>query len=1055
LLFLTSSLLATGISLDTFSSERAAAQRASEAPAAVMASFRHDAALADVCFINRSLGWAVGDRGVIWHTQDGGANWREQSSGVACRLSSVFFLNPRLGWAVGGESRPLGCAARGVVLRTEDGGARWASLTASSLPHLTHVKFFDAARGIVLGHSTAAFPMGGFITQNGGESWQPIPADRAGSWLAGDFLDSETGAVAGAGGEFAALARRQLVHSSLAVPSLRSFHAMQLVAPTGGWLAGDGGIVMTTRDLGHSWQSPPAELPPAAEHFDFHALAIHGEQVWVAGAPGTRVFHSPDAGQTWHAAATGQNAPLRALSFVDGENGWTVGELGAILVTRDAGRSWQVQRSGAQRAGLLAIFATAEDVPLELTAHIGAAERYITAVDILHIPAMASGDQAARERAREAMLLAGAAAADSAWRFPAPPEDLALGPDELLAALNRANDGRALDQLEKHLVGRLRMWRPDVVVTHHPTAAAKEPAAALIAELLLRAVDAAADPERYAELASDAGLAAWQVKKVYGVLPQGSRGGESVAPGCFAPLLGATFSDFVAPARHLLAATSSATPDTIELELLLSRAAEPNGQHGLFSGVPLAAEAECRRPPAIVPAIDSDEVRRAAARRHRLEKLLDRSAGNAAWAAQVGNLTEDLKPDDGAELLLQLADGYRAKGRLDLAADTYYLLARRYPDHPLVDRGLIWLVQYYASGEAGYCAAPGRPTELREKDSLTAGSSIEQTSLVEQDSPPAATAPAIGISRDDRLRRAIQLAEYMKTSRPALYAEPAVRFAEVAAQRQLGFANPARRYFLTLRRLPKEDAWRECAAAEEWLAKPQELPPPKPSATCRRIAEPPLLDGRLDDACWDAAERLQLRPVLWEGSPSPTSAPQTPPTKLIRRGGVDKSDAQNKSAPSSAELRLAYDTEFLYLAIRAPKLARIDYPLDDRPRPRDADLGAHDRVTIQLDVDRDFCTAFGFTVDARGWTHDACWGDVNWNPNWYVAAAGDETSWAIEAAVPLAELGDEPPVDRHVWALSARRIIPRVGYESWAPEAAGHDTPSQFGLLIFDEQATN
>ena len=65
------------------------------------------------------------------------------------------------------------------------------------------------------------------------------------------------------------------------------------------------------------------------------------------------------------------------------------------------------------------------------------------------------------------MLLAGAASANTSWRFPLPAADLALAPADLLQALNRENDGRALQQLESHLVRELRMWRPDVVITHH------------------------------------------------------------------------------------------------------------------------------------------------------------------------------------------------------------------------------------------------------------------------------------------------------------------------------------------------------------------------------------------------------------------------------------------------------------------------------------------------------------------------------------------------------------------------------------------------------------
>ena len=80
---------------------------------------------------HRRLGWAVGDRGVIWHTDDGGATWRQQPSPVSCHLNAVFFIDGRRGWAVGGESRPRKAGSRGVVLRTDDGGATW---TASAAP---------------------------------------------------------------------------------------------------------------------------------------------------------------------------------------------------------------------------------------------------------------------------------------------------------------------------------------------------------------------------------------------------------------------------------------------------------------------------------------------------------------------------------------------------------------------------------------------------------------------------------------------------------------------------------------------------------------------------------------------------------------------------------------------------------------------------------------------------------------------------------------------------------------------------------------------------------
>ena len=184
------------------------------------ATLRNDASLADVFFTDRMNGWAVGDRGVIWHTTDGGTTWAQQNSNVACRLNSVFFIDRHRGWIVGGESRPYARATQGVVLRTENGGASWVAVPRLMLPLLTRVKFFDENVGVAIGYAAPSQPSGVFVTRDGGQTWQALPTDQTGCWLAGDFLDANTGAVAGSGGRFATIARHQVVHSPLATPSL-------------------------------------------------------------------------------------------------------------------------------------------------------------------------------------------------------------------------------------------------------------------------------------------------------------------------------------------------------------------------------------------------------------------------------------------------------------------------------------------------------------------------------------------------------------------------------------------------------------------------------------------------------------------------------------------------------------------------------------------------------------------------------------------------------------------------------------------------------------------
>jgi photosystem II stability/assembly factor-like uncharacterized protein len=1009
-----------------------------DSPVSVAETMKNDASLADVAFVDRTNGWAVGDRGVIWRTVDGGQTWQLQKSGVNCPLHSVCFLNRERGWAIGGSALPYSRGSQGVVLHTEDGGATWNQVPQLTLPTMTHVKFFDAEHGIASGAGTAAFPSGVFVTHDGGRNWQPLPADGPGQWLAGDFVDPDTGAVAGPAGQFATLMRRRVVPSPSAVSSSRALRALRLVPPTGGWLVGDGGLVMTTGDLGNSWQSPAGELPQnARDHFDFCAVAVAGSHVWLAGSPGTRVFHSADDGKTWESLATGQYAPLRAITFVDETTGWAVGELGTISATNDGGRTWREQRSGGRRVAVLGIFAHAESAPLELFAKYGAEDGYLAAIDTLHAEETSaggrSGDSLDELRTREAITLAGATATDAAWQFPVPPNDLSLSPDELLVELNRANDGRALERIESHLVRELRMWRPEVVVTHHGDAVSAEPLAPMIERLVTESVAAAADPAQFPDLTADAGLSAWQVKRVYGLLPAAGTAGRTPVVGGdasnsasqFAPRLGGTLADWTGAARQLLSATHESPPDTCELRLLWSGVPTAGNSRDLFSGIQLVPGSDARRRSANLAEGDLDQMRRLAARRRQMQELLQRSAGNPAWAGEIAKLIDGLDAASGGELLFQMAEQYRASGKLDLAADTYSTLARRWPDHPLAEPALKWLVQFYASSEVAQRMMNRAATEVRSVKSDPNGETVKQASAVASMNSDAR--PTVGLSRDDRLRRAKLLGEYFEKARPSLYAEPSIRFPLVVAERELGLGNPAARYYLTLHQLPTSDPWRRCAETERWFTQPDSSPPPKTLGSCRRIVERPHLDGRLDEPFWQKADRLRLRSARVEQ-------------------GTDKRDA----ASAGGEMRFACDGEFLYLAVRCPKANGVEYITDDQPRQRDADLSQHDRVTVRLDTDRDYTTAFELTVDDRGWTRDACWGDGTWDPTWYVAADRDETSWTVEAAIPLSELTTDPPAARAVWGAAIRRTIPKLGYETWTGGTAAEDSPDQFGLLIFE-----
>ncbi len=1009
---------------------------ASDLPITLGQTMQNDATLHDVTFVDRALGWAVGDRGVIWHTSNGGLSWHLQASGVTCPLATVSFVDAQHGWAAGAATQPYSHTSRGVLLTTNDGGATWTAVVHSTLPNLQRIRFFDILHGIAAGGGNPLFPAGVFATDDGGKTWQPLASDISGNWLTADFLSDDTGAVAGAGGTSGTLMRRRVVRSPVAISSSRAFRALRLTPPTGGWLVGDGGIVLTTSDLGHTWQTPPGELPQFVRtNFDFLALDLAGQNVWVAGSPGSRIFHSPDAGHTWQSYATAHHLPLRAIHFVDATTGFAVGDLGSILATNDGGHTWQIQRRGGQRAALLLAFAREHDLPLELIGKLGAEEGYLTAVSLLH-PAIAATDS----RSHEALLLAGATSTKFAGQFSLAYRDDSLTPAELLAQLNRATDGRAVEQLNRHLVRELRIWRPEVVVTHPSEPVSTSPLASLVEQLVVQAIELAADPNQFPDLTTDIGLEPWQVKRVFGLLPTGSTGDVRIATGQFAPRLGTTLADWAEPPRRLLSTESTAAPEMIELQqielpALANSSASHDNPHDLFAGLRLVPGGDARRRLANLPEGDIEQLRRLAARRRQMRTLVERTQGNAAWAGQVQHLIDGLDPATAGQLLFELAAGYRAAGQLDLAADTYSSLARRLPEHPLVEPALVWLVQFYASGEAAHRLADRAANNYRQASTPppTASAIQQANAALRVDGEP-----VLGLARETRLERAVTLGHYLESARPAMYAEPSIRFPLVVAQRERGFANPAQRYFLSLRALPENDPWRRCARTEEWFAKSDGLPPPKTLGTCRRTAEPPQLDGQLDDPLWQSADRLQLK----RGRES-----------FLADNAADThhTTSRKDSCPLLvSEGSFSYDHEFLYLVVRCPQASGVDYTPDSRPRPRDADLTNHDRLCLRLDVDRDYTTAYELTIDHRGWTHDACWNDPTWNPTWYVATAVDDTTWTIEAAIPLAELTSEPPTTRHVWAAAIERIIPRTGNETWSGDTTSADSPDHFGLLIFE-----
>jgi photosystem II stability/assembly factor-like uncharacterized protein len=1003
---------------------------------------QEDAELTDVAFADARHGWAVGDRGAIFATADGGQHWRLQPAGVACRLASVQFVDADNGWAAGGVFYPYTHTSRGVLLRTRDGGRSWAQDKGLMLPALKRAKFFNSKLGWAFGESSALFPSGVFATDNGGRTWSPIEGRPAGGWLAADFLDAHAGAIAGRDGSLAAIRRRGLQAARTPNFGPHGLNRMKFSGETNGWLVGDGGLVLSTADAGMSWQLP--EGNPAAlvgNDFDWYALEARGQRVWVAGSPGTKVLASEDGGKTWQAFATGQNLPLLSLAFADNLHGWAVGALGTILATSDGGRSWQRQRSGGTRAALVAFYGRSEDVPLELLARLSGNDGYLGAVEILTRRADAGGDrfpESAAARTHAALVDSGASAVHAAWNFPLPPASVAHTAEQIVEAWNRLNDGEGIERMEGFLVRQIRCWRPEIVVTHAASLSGEDPQGHVINQLVLEAVEQAADPTCFPEQLGQMGLDVWRVRKVFGSLPGGRLGDVNLSTVQLAQRLGASLTDHVTAPRGLIAGDFVAAPANLGFRLYVDTLPQHVGEHDFFSGIALHPGGEARRMIGEFAMPGIDVMRRLAQKQRNVQAIITRAEQGqldpARYAAQIGDLTAGLDPSMAGNVIYQLAQHYRQTGKWPLAADTFALLAEKHPNHPLSEAALVWLVQYWSSSEAAW-----RERAMAQSNGQR-NAAVQVASQISVFQPPAAlgqvlpskhevvrgNAPEVsgrlmvldGTVEPDRASRAIALGKLLEQRNPATFAEPMVRFALAAAHRKQGLTKDAGRYYLDVTRLRDHDAWWSCAAGEQWLHEANDLPP----KTVVHVGSgaKPRLDGQLDDPIWKHAQPAELKGAMVDGAECPAKA------------------------------LLAYDNEFLYLAVECRSPADAASSATEGPRPRDADLSEHDRVDFFFDLDRDWSTCFRLTIDHRGWTGEACWDDVTWNPQWFVAAGTTNGMWTAEAAIPLKELIGEAPQPRYVWALGIERTIPGVGVQSWSAPAAAPARPEAFGYLIFD-----
>jgi photosystem II stability/assembly factor-like uncharacterized protein len=110
-----------------------------------------------ISFANPSIGWTIGNQGIIYKTTNAGDNWFQQTSGTTNDLHTIILLDQNTGWIVGNG---------GKILKTINGGSSWTNQNSGSSSSLYSLYFFDALTGYACG-------TGGTLlyTNDGGGTW--------------------------------------------------------------------------------------------------------------------------------------------------------------------------------------------------------------------------------------------------------------------------------------------------------------------------------------------------------------------------------------------------------------------------------------------------------------------------------------------------------------------------------------------------------------------------------------------------------------------------------------------------------------------------------------------------------------------------------------------------------------------------------------------------------------------------------------------------------------------------------------------------------------------
>jgi photosystem II stability/assembly factor-like uncharacterized protein len=275
--------------------------------------------LKDVHFPTNTVGYAVGDYGIVLKSVDSGNSWQTVFTDSLLSFTSVFFTSVDTGYATAGN-----------LYKTTNAGMSWSEIITDTFGQIGEVYFVNSnlgfASGTVLHRTTDAGSTWTSINLNNTFSSIHFPNDSVGYFIGGPGAADQLYKTTDGGQNFAAITN--------GFQSIKE--ATYFLNSDIGYLCGwYGAVLAKTLDGGSTWQQ--VDTSWSTQCWDVHFIDENiGYYIDNSGG-NYKISNTIDGGATWTSQLVANGVYLNAFYFVSSNLALAVGNSGTIYKTNNGG----------------------------------------------------------------------------------------------------------------------------------------------------------------------------------------------------------------------------------------------------------------------------------------------------------------------------------------------------------------------------------------------------------------------------------------------------------------------------------------------------------------------------------------------------------------------------------------------------------------------------------------------------------------------------------------------------------------------------------------------